>query len=64
MAIVRGEDTVSRLGEDEFALLLGGLDNIVGWDMPWKRLLNVVSAPCIAGHVGKVSASIGVALAP
>lgn len=65
MAIVRGEDTVSRLGGDEFALLLGGLDNIVGCEHALKRLLNVVSAPCIvAGHVVKVSASIGVALCP
>ncbi|MDP3847529.1 MAG: EAL domain-containing protein [Pseudomonas sp.] len=63
-AALRKEDTVSRLGGDEFILLLNGMD-ADGAAHVAQKLLAVIAAPCqIEQHDLNVSASIGIALYP
>ncbi|WP_218568599.1 bifunctional diguanylate cyclase/phosphodiesterase [Pseudomonas sp. 2FG] len=61
---LRKEDTVSRLGGDEFILLLNGID-ASGAAHVAQKLLNVIAAPCrIEQHDLNVTGSIGIALYP
>ncbi|WP_371323682.1 EAL domain-containing protein [Dechloromonas sp. ZY10] len=63
--VLRIEDTAARLGGDEFALLLGGIKTSGACEQVLRRILEAVATPCrIGGHEARVSASIGVTLAP
>ncbi len=58
---VRADDTVARMGGDEFALLLGGFRNAETCDLLLRRLLDSIVQPF--SHEGKpirVSGSLGV----
>lgn len=62
---IRGEDTVSRQGGDEFILLLGELESFAQCEHMLKRILHALSQPyLIANHTHKISVSIGVTLYP
>jgi len=63
--IVREEDTVSRLGGDEFGVLLrlGGSDSDI--ELTVSRILNTLAKPFqVAGRTVHVGASIGIAAFP
>jgi len=61
---LRAEDTVSRLGGDEFILLLPGAQ-MRGVAQVAQKLLDVIAEPCrIAPYDLSVNASIGIALYP
>jgi len=63
-SLLREEDTVSRLGGDEFILMLPGTDER-GAALVAQKLLDVVSQPFrIAPYDLTVTASIGIALYP
>lgn len=62
---LRDEDTLARIGGDEFVAVLGGLDQLEDCEPVLKRLLAAASTPIqMDGHNFKVSASIGVTLYP
>jgi len=67
---LRTEDTLARMGGDEFVVLLEGLDanaQIAGEQaaVVGERLLKSLEQPCVIdGHELSVSASIGIALHP
>jgi len=62
---IRQEDTVSRQGGDEFAILLGGIDSPFQAEQMLQRLINTVAHPYfINDHSISISASIGVSLYP
>jgi diguanylate cyclase (GGDEF)-like protein len=62
---VRRQDTVARVGGDEFAILLPGLSDQVAIDQLAQRSLEAVSAPfSVFGEEVATSASIGIAMAP
>jgi diguanylate cyclase (GGDEF)-like protein len=65
-ASVRGDDTVARMGGDEFVLLLGGLVSVKEADEALTRILQVIAAPyrLVSDHAITISASIGVSLYP
>jgi len=63
-SVLREEDTASRLGGDEFMLILPGAD-ARGAAQVAQKLLQVVAEPCqIEQHDLVVTASIGIALYP
>ncbi len=63
-ATVRDHDTVSRLGGDEFILVLPGID-ASGVTQVAERLLEAVARPILLpSHELTVSASIGIAMYP
>ncbi len=63
-AAVRPEDTVGRLGGDEFLVVARGLSGVDEAEAVARRLVDVVSAPVVLGsHTRVVSASVGIALA-
>ena len=62
---VREGDTVARLGGDEFAIVQCGIDGPDDASALADRVVETISQPIeIGGHVLRVSASIGIALAP
>ncbi|MDD4880762.1 MAG: EAL domain-containing protein [Gallionellaceae bacterium] len=62
---IRGDDTVARIGGDEFALLLCGIHKASECEQTLARILSRVSQPYqIAGQVVQIGASAGVALFP
>ena len=62
---LRSADTLARLGDDEFAILLEGLPDLEEISRVAQRLLEVVAERArIAGHDVYLSASIGVAVYP
>lgn len=62
--VLREEDTVTRLGGDEFILLLPGTD-AAGVAIVAQKLLNVIAEPYrIEHHDLTLTASIGIALYP
>jgi len=62
---VREEDTVSRLGGDEFSLLLGEIKSTAQCYELLERITQSVSAPYfIGGESINISASVGVSLFP
>ncbi|MET0065782.1 MAG: EAL domain-containing protein [Candidatus Thiodiazotropha sp.] len=65
MATVRGGDTVSRIGGDEFVLILTELENLTAIEVILKRILNNTAVPIqVHGHEVSVSASIGFTVYP
>ncbi|HEV3132345.1 MAG TPA: EAL domain-containing protein [Acidimicrobiales bacterium] len=62
---VREQDTVARVGGDEFAILLPGLSDQLAIDQLAQRSLEAMSAPFLVfGQEVETSASIGIAMAP
>lgn len=65
LKVLRGEDTLARMGGDEFVLLFTDLVKQQEVDIVLNRVLSAVSAPMlIGGTTVSVSASIGVTLFP
>jgi len=63
--IVRGNDTVARIGGDEFVVLLNEIQSTDESETFLARLLEEITRPILINHVAhKVSASIGVAIYP
>lgn len=59
---VRSQDSVARMGGDEFAVLLNSLDDRVEAEEIARRVLNTLADPIqIAGRAMGTSASIGIA---
>jgi len=62
---VREDDTVARMGGDEFALIQCGTDQPVGATTLALRLIDAISAPFqINGHQIVVGTSIGISVSP
>ncbi|HLO89202.1 MAG TPA: CHASE2 domain-containing protein [Nostocaceae cyanobacterium] len=62
---LRASDTVSRLGGDEFTVILRAISNVQIASKVAEKLLNVITEPIILdGYTTKVSASIGISLYP
>ncbi len=62
---LREEDTVSRQGGDEFAMLLGDIESLEHCESILQRIIGLLSHPyMIDGHVISISASVGVTLYP
>jgi diguanylate cyclase (GGDEF)-like protein/PAS domain S-box-containing protein len=62
---LRGCDTLSRFGGDEFVAILADLDNVQDYEPVLERMLKAASKPMIVNDtLIKVSASIGVTLYP
>lgn len=63
-SVLRAEDTVSRLGGDEFIFMLPNADEYAAAQVA-QKLLNVIDRPMlIEDHQLSVTASIGIALYP
>ena len=63
--VIRDNDTVSRFGGDEFALLVADFTVDAEVRVVAEKVLDAISLPCqICGHTISISASIGVALYP
>jgi len=64
-AVIREEDTVSRQGGDEFALLLGDIESLAFCEQLLERILHSLAQPYfIDDQSVSISASIGVSLYP
>lgn len=64
-ATLREDDTLARVGGDEFVAVLAGLDGDDDWRPVLDRLLRAASEPVrIGGIEARVSASLGVTLYP
>ena len=62
---IREEDTVSRQGGDEFALLLGEIESFNHCEQFLDRLLDTIAQPYLIDGVShKISASCGITLYP
>lgn len=63
--VVRGEDTVARIGGDEFVLLFGDLTDLVCLPPLLQKVLESIQLPIsVHGEQACVSASIGVSIFP
>jgi diguanylate cyclase (GGDEF)-like protein/PAS domain S-box-containing protein len=64
-AAVRAEDTVARMGGDEFIFILRGLRNADDAVKPAQKILEAIRPPFhVGGHELHVTASIGISLYP
>jgi diguanylate cyclase (GGDEF)-like protein/PAS domain S-box-containing protein len=62
---VRAEDTVARMGGDEFIFILGGLKSAEDAVKPAQKILEAIRPPFhVGGHELHVTASIGISLHP
>jgi diguanylate cyclase (GGDEF)-like protein len=62
---LRGSDIVSRLGGDEFTVIIRPIPNLQIAAKVAEKLLNIITEPIILdGHMTKVSASIGISIYP
>lgn len=62
---MRAGDTVSRIGGDEFALLIGDLTSMDEGTLAFNRLLDFLSQPFqVNSHTLNISASIGITIFP
>ncbi len=61
--VSRDTDTAARLGGEEFALLLAGIDSAKA-ELATRRLLAILSEESIEGGVRNVTVSIGLAACP
>ena len=62
---VADNDTISRVGGDEFCIIQGDIRDATDAERLARRIAEAVQAPCdIHGHLVMVDASIGIALAP
>jgi diguanylate cyclase (GGDEF)-like protein/PAS domain S-box-containing protein len=65
VAVVRAEDTVARMGGDEFTVLLGDVTDGRGAATVARKILETVATPVVVeGHELKVTTSIGIAVFP
>ena len=63
--VLRDEDTVSRLGGDEFTIILGELKEVQDSSLIAKKILKVLSEPMIAkNNTFYISSSIGISIYP
>ncbi|MEI7431157.1 MAG: EAL domain-containing protein [Betaproteobacteria bacterium] len=64
-SVIRGGDSVARIGGDEFVLILGELHSLEECDVAIKRILRIIAEPyVIKRKTVKISVSIGVTLFP
>jgi diguanylate cyclase (GGDEF)-like protein/PAS domain S-box-containing protein len=64
-ACLRADDTIGRLGGDEFLIVLDPVDSVQGVALVAQKLLQTVSNPAwIEGNTIEVSCSIGIAMFP
>ena len=62
---VRAEDTVARMGGDEFIMILRGLRRPQDATVPARKIMNSLEAPMrLEGHELRVTASLGISLFP
>ena len=62
---VRGEDTVARVGGDEFALVVGGIRTLAQCQHVLRRMLELASIPVtIDKQLAQVSGSVGATIYP
>jgi diguanylate cyclase (GGDEF)-like protein/PAS domain S-box-containing protein len=62
---IRDEDTVSRQGGDEFALLLGDIESLIHCEQILQRIIFSLAQPYLINNQSlSISASIGVSLYP
>ncbi|MBW4645903.1 MAG: CHASE2 domain-containing protein [Goleter apudmare HA4340-LM2] len=62
---LRGSDTVSRLGGDEFTVILRAIPNVQVAAKVAEKILSTITEPIVLdGYTTKVSASIGISVYP
>ena len=62
---LRSDDTVARMGGDEFALIISGLADINALEVVLNRICKLIALPCeIDGRELQVTASLGVTVYP
>lgn len=63
--VVRAQDVVSRVGGDEFACMIGGVDDPLQLAHLADKMVQAISAPCTVGRLQLVvHASVGIATWP
>jgi len=65
LGTIRGEDTLSRLGGDEFTIIMEDVNNIEDTNILAEKILKVLSKPIlIQNHELYISCSIGISIYP